>query len=113
MKPYTDRVKRQAAIDKRQALGHWIYGISDGTSLKVGYAMDIERRLRELQTGSPRELVVVYRWRVTQWKSAHAEIVSAKNWERWYHRKLRGFHLRGEWFGIEALPVLMGLNAPD
>jgi Meiotically up-regulated gene 113 len=113
MRHSTTQVQRQAAIEKRQALGHWIYGISDGACLKVGYAMDVDRRLRELQTASPRDLVVVYRWRVTQWKRAHAEIVSAKNWERWYHAKLREFHLRGEWFRAEALPVLLELNAPE
>lgn len=109
----TAQVTRQAAIDKRQELGHWIYGISDGEAIKVGYAMDIEARLRDLQVGNPRELVVVYRFRVRQWKKAHAEIVSAKNWERWHHKKLREFRLRGEWFRAEALPVLMELNAPE
>lgn len=109
----TRRVKREAAIRKRQALGYWIYGITDGEHLKVGFAMDIEKRRRNLQCANPRELTVVYRWKVTRKKESTAWLTSAKNWERKYHQKLSGHALRGEWFKLDALQLMKELNAPE
>lgn len=36
-----------------------VYFISDGNRVKIGYSNDIDKRLRELQTGSSNELTVV------------------------------------------------------
>jgi hypothetical protein len=113
MSPSTRQVQRAAAIRKRQTLGYWIYGITDGEHLKVGFAIDIEKRRRGLQTASPRELTVVYRWRVTQWKKSTAEILNAKNWEKHYHKKLAAHAVRGEWFKLDALQLMRELNAPE
>lgn len=64
-----------------------------GTNLvKVGVSGDVERRLRQLQAGSPVELRVEERIVGTRTTEAHA------------HRLLKqhGFHRHGEWFELTS-----------
>lgn len=62
-------------------------------ALKIGIAKSPHRRLYELQIANPSELIL------------QAIILNASEYEKTLHNILaaRGFHLRGEWFSIEAL----------
>jgi hypothetical protein len=68
----------------------WVYCASDGTALKVGKSRhDPAGRLNDLATGNPRPLVLVA-------KTGHLT-------ERQAHRRLWRYHVRGEWFGLDAV----------
>jgi hypothetical protein len=57
--------------------------------VKVGFALNVDQRLKELQTGCPYELTVIGVLRDT---SALAE--------RWFHAAMRSERGRGEWFKL-------------
>ncbi len=75
---------------------HYLYVIAvDGREsecVKLGFADDPERRLRELQCGTPDRLVL-----------HHAEPVAAnqvRRFERALHRDMHHRRQRGEWFDL-------------
>lgn len=72
---------------QEQAQG-FVYFIQaqDSLAIKIGYAVDVEKRLAVLQTGCPEELVVVG---MTQGTVAD---------EKALHAKFNLDHIRGEWF---------------
>ena len=84
--------------------GGFIYAIgASGTSLvKIGYAKNVERRLRTLQTGHPFVLQVL---------ASIAVDADAQGIERQVHVFLAGERRRGEWFEVamdeEKLGVLV------
>lgn len=57
-----------------------------GGPFKVGWAVDVGRRIAELQVGNPSELVVAQRFRAVPALEARL------------HAKLEPWRLRGEWF---------------
>jgi hypothetical protein len=73
-----------------------VYLITDGDYFKIGLTKkNAEKRLKELQTGSARELTLV-------------ETYSSKNYrkiESWFHRKYKWKRLEGEWFALEPEDV--------
>lgn len=59
--------------------------------VKIGYtAQSIEKRLCELQVGSPDDLVLL------------GHIQGGRHVEDELHRRFRGDHLRGEWFSLSG-----------
>lgn len=64
--------------------------------IKIGIACNVERRLAELQVGSPYEL-----------KLLHAQRIKDTKTEKEIHRHLRKYHMRGEWFS--AHPYVLEL----
>jgi hypothetical protein len=78
----------------------WVYAIAehpDYRYIKVGWAKDsLEARLRDLQIGNPRELVLLDR------------VQGSRELEHAIHDdlSLKGKHVRGEWFenALEELP---------
>lgn len=78
---------------------HYLYAISDGEYLKVGFSVDPKKRLKSLKTGSPREIKIV-------WQTICAyNSVDALKEEKKLHRRLSNFAVRGEWFKGDALHV--------
>jgi Meiotically up-regulated gene 113 len=83
-----------------------IYFISNSINVKIGYtSRPVEERLRELQTGSDRELTLL------------ATMPGEKEDEQYLHCKFRHLHERGEWFkltiglaifihGIKTMPTI-------
>lgn len=64
----------------------WIYFIQAGDFVKIGFATDVDKRLKALETGSPVDLVVLSTERGTMEDEAY------------YHRKFADLRARGEWF---------------
>jgi hypothetical protein len=78
--------------------GGWIYFIQCGDDgpIKVGFALDAEKRLGQLQVGNHHDLRIV------------AKIAS----ERFRHEseiqhELRDAHIRGEWYEADAVVALL------
>lgn len=70
-----------------------IYCISDGQFLKIGYSYKPLERLQLFQMGNPRKLSLVY-------SKPPRILLTAKDVESAVHKRLRKFHLRGEWFDV-------------
>lgn len=68
----------------------YIYFITDGVYVKIGVATNLDKRLKGLQTGNPRELKILYSF-FTEWPY----VVEAK-----LHKKYKHKHIRCEWFDI-------------
>ena len=52
-------VLRDARAQRRHLAQGYVYLISDGTAVKVGYSTKPEARVNELQTGNPRDLILL------------------------------------------------------
>ena len=70
----------------------WVYAIAsqDRPLIKIGRTDrdDVEDRLRQLQTGQPDKLTIVWRWATDD----------SRTLERSMHALLDEYHHRGEWF---------------
>lgn len=66
--------------------GGFIYFITDGEALKIGFSGAPDQRLRDLQAASPRELRIMAKF--------HGKMSD----EQALHQKFGHLRLRGEWF---------------
>jgi hypothetical protein len=75
----------------------FIYFIQSGEDgpIKIGFSNRPDRRLPELQTGNPRELILRH------------VIPGDTSVERQLHARFEPARIRGEWFGREYLPVII------
>jgi hypothetical protein len=71
----------------------YVYAITDGKFTKIGRSVDPERRLRQLQTGSPRELRL-------EWTAPESDCS-----ESFLHDRLATQRIRGEWFSVDVETV--------
>ena len=62
--------------------------------MKIGISVDVDKRLRTLQTGNPDELEIVAS------VGPFSKPGEARKWEKWLHRALEDRHIRDEWFWI-------------
>lgn len=78
-------------------MSSYIYIMSNGDAFKVGLSIDPKRRLRQLQTGSPKKLSLVY--------FVEIETAPVKILESIMHRYLKMNHLTGEWFNADLATI--------
>lgn len=83
---------------ERDPGGDWRY------SVKVGYSNDIPRRLRNLQTGNPREIAVMGFIRTKD--RAEDRRVEAD-----LHKRLKDDVVRGEWFSVDPVQIFDALHS--
>jgi len=96
--------KKQAA--RRPAHLYFIqanHDEEDGGPVKIGCAVDIQRRINNLQTASPYKLSLV------------GVIMEGAGQERTLHRRFAHLHMRGEWFyaGEELVDFILALGKPS
>lgn len=72
---------------------HYVYVLQDAEFCKIGHAADPGARLKDLLTGSPRDLCFVHLFQFADRTTAIAV-------EGETHRYLSNSHVRGEWFGV-------------
>lgn len=68
----------------------YVYVIEAGEFVKIGFAADVEKRLRALRTACPMPLTVI------------AEIKGTMVTEQKLHRRFAGHRAEGEWFRREG-----------
>jgi predicted GIY-YIG superfamily endonuclease len=85
-----------------------VYFIQSGPNgpVKIGKANDVDQRLRELQTGNPKELHI----RVVL---ICASSSNALHMEKVFHRRFKRFRMRGEWFSNKVLKMLREDSADE
>ena len=76
----------------------FVYFITDGEFVKIGVADNVEKRLKELQTGNPKELTVV--------RSVYCE--NPYYAEKLFHDLFRYKRVNGEWFKIDNIHKIIG-----
>lgn len=81
-------------------IGRRVYFISDEHGrVKIGHALDVEKRLSGLQTSCADALYVM------------RLIDGGEPTERWLHRRFAAAHIRGEWFRF--VPDMLAVVPPD
>ena len=93
-------VKKKPAVVKK----HYLYAISNGEQVKLGMSSNINGRLKTLQTSSPNELVLLWRYYIANTP------VEAIRIEKMLHRACKEFHIRGEWFKMECINTVNKFN---
>lgn len=68
----------------------WVYFLRVGQRIKIGHAINVENRLKALQTGSPEKIEVVM------------AVLGGRRQEERYHARFNAQHERGEWFRYEG-----------
>lgn len=69
----------------------YVIGARNSSVVKIGRAIDVPKRLMEIQIGNPERLVV------------HWHTPGGCGLERWLHGEFRPFHKLGEWFDFKEL----------
>lgn len=85
---------------KRIYKKHYLYAITDGENIKVGYSVNPEKRLKAMQTGNPNELKLLWKCFVGD------DDKQARRQESKLHRRLKRFKIDREWFSHESLEVI-------
>lgn len=76
-----------------------VYFITDGDFIKIGIASDLDRRVRQLQTGNPRLLTVMA---VIKCRSMD----EARDLETFLHRSLSDLNILNEWFVFDRGAIM-------
>ena len=83
----------------------WVYCISDGRYTKIGKANNVEKRLNQLQTASPRKLTITQAFPFLSEKEAF-------NFEKYLHRTFEPFKVNNEWYDLKTV-VPVAEQIPD
>lgn len=74
-----------------------VYFIQEGNGhVKIGKAVNVEERLKAMQTGNSQKLQI----RLVLNYESHKK---ALEMEKYFHRKFKRFRVRGEWFNKKVL----------
>jgi len=93
-------VKKKPAVVKK----HYLYAISNGQEIKLGMSSNVDGRLKTLQTSSPSELVILWKYYISDTPAGAIKI------EKMLHRACKEFHIRGEWFKMECIDTVNKFN---
>lgn len=88
--------KKRAPAKKK----FYLYAISDGSAVKLGYSSNIRSRMKSMQTGHPSTLKCIWEYYVGRSE------VETKNLERKLHRVCKKHKIRGEWFGYDCMVLV-------
>lgn len=93
-------VKKKPAVVKK----HYLYAISNGQEIKLGMSSDVNKRLKSMQTASPSELVVLWKYYIA---NTPADAIKIENK---LHRACKAYHIRGEWFTMDCIDTVNSFN---
>ena len=83
--------KRKAAQKAKKEAPYWVYVMSDGEFLKIGYSKNPKKRIKDVQSGNPKQLKIPVKWQV-------AGRNNAKKLETTLHKHYGKLRKKGEWF---------------
>jgi len=87
---------------KRLEKRHYLYAISDGEFIKVGMSSCVDRRIKQLQTSSPKCLSKVWAC------YAGENDKEARSQEKKLHRAISRYSVKGEWFNSDCMRIIDG-----
>lgn len=85
---------------RRAIKKYQLYAVSDGDQLKIGFSSNIGKRINSMQTGHPK--ILVCKWKFYVGRTTQ----EARSAEKLLHRACKKYKVRGEWFSMEAMPVI-------
>ena len=90
-------------IPQDNRLRQYVYIIEnqDSGAIKIGVAHNVEKRIKQLQTGSVSELNLIYRSNICS---------NAFEVEKFMHDKFNNRHIRGEWYNVGKTEVINELE---
>lgn len=91
--------KKPEAVKK-----HYLYAISNGEQVKLGMSSDVNKRIKALQTSSPSELVLLWKYYIANTPSEAIKV------EKMLHRACKEFRIRGEWFDKKCIDIVNSFN---
>lgn len=91
------RQRKKDKKDKDKG-GYKLYAIDDGVNVKLGYASNPQARLKGLQTGNAKKLILLWTYPAGDYEGI------ARKLERMLHRYCKKYRRRGEWFSKDCLP---------
>jgi hypothetical protein len=95
-----NQVERAQTPRKTAPNGYSLYAISDGAFVKLGYSKSPKTRMRDMQTGQPTKLEILWELRVAESESL------AQKAERKLHRYCKAYRKRGEWFELSCMTIV-------
>lgn len=101
-------VKVKTKKKQRKTNNYWLYAIGYENLVKIGFSYDVPRRLRDLQTGCPGNLKILWRLDLQETNRNRA-----LKFERKIHRQCRNYRLRGEWFDSGCLETVKNFAKID
>lgn len=72
----------------------FVYVMRSGKYYKIGWAVDPEKRMKEMQVGNPKKIRIIGRFPVSTHKKA-------RKLEAAIHQKFKHQHHRGEWYRLK------------
>ncbi len=93
-------IKKKPEVIKK----HYLYAISNGEQVKLGMSSDVNKRLKSLQTSSPSELSLLWKYYIANTPKDAVKI------EKMLHRACSKFHVRGEWFSMGCIDIVNSFN---
>lgn len=86
-----------------EKMNYCVYFITDGDYIKIGIAASLPNRMKQLQTGNPRQLEALY---VIEEPNQR----QALNDERMLHKYFSTAQTFGEWFDIKRYSIIACCN---
>lgn len=102
-KAISSRKKRKAPVRKKYNL----YAIQAGYRVKLGYSHNPKKRLKEIQTGSPDHLKLLWTYYVGD------DEKTAMQKEKKLHRVCKKYHVRGEWYDIRCMDLVQEFTVKE
>ena len=93
-------LRRSVKLNKPLIGKQYLYAISDGLSVKLGFSGNIRKRITQLQVSNSRDLSLIWKYYIGKNRSI------AKNLEKKLHNRCHHFKLRGEWFDLKCMKLV-------
>ena len=93
-------VMNQVGDKKKAKQKYYLYAISDGRNVKLGYSKNIKSRMKGLQVSNSVKIKLIWKYYVGN------DVPKAKSAERKIHRLCKEHRLRGEWFSMECMKLV-------
>lgn len=94
------KLQKKAARKANKEVKYWLYAITDGQDIKLGFSSNVNKRLKNLQTSQAGDLVVL--WKYYTGKGRGCALAA----EKCLHRYCKEFKIRGEWFSLDCMELV-------
>jgi hypothetical protein len=83
--------KRKALQKTKKEEPFWVYAMSDGANIKIGFSKNPRKRITDVQNGNPNQIKILHKWEVVGRNNA-------KKLEKSLHKHYGKLRKKGEWF---------------
>ncbi len=85
-----DEFMRWCQKDSKRTAGEYLYLVTDGNAVKIGFTTKIKERIDQLQTGNPNLLTLIQKFKIKE----------PRKLEAFLHSQYAHKRLIGEWFKL-------------